>query len=99
MKILLICNAGMSTSLFVQNLNEYMKKEGKDWTFTALPMDAAKISMNDYDFICVAPQIRYMESEVKKLTTKNQPIFLIPPMIYGTMNVEEMKSEIEKVLA
>lgn len=87
-KILLICNAGASTSLFVTNLNEYSEEQGNGFTWTEMSNNEAKGNLDNFDAICVAPQIQYMAVSFTKETTK--PVIKIPPMVYGRMETEKL---------
>ncbi|MDI3310613.1 MAG: PTS sugar transporter subunit IIB [Thermoanaerobacterium sp.] len=88
MKILLICAAGMSTSLLV----EKMKKEGQkrninDLEIFADTVDNLEKIIDKYDVILLGPQIRYKEKFVAELAkAKNKVYRIIPPTIYGMVN-------------
>lgn len=84
MKILLVCAAGMSTSLLV---NSMKKVAGKEDEINALPVNALEKNAADYDVILVGPQIRYKFNEVKKLCEgAGKPCGLIDMAAYGQMN-------------
>ena len=72
-KVLLICNAGMSSSLMAKKVTEYLQKKGEDIT-----MDATTVSVVDkpftsdeYDLILISPQVRMKYDEFAAKAEKN----------------------------
>ena len=87
-KILLVCNAGMSTSLLV----EKMKKEATNLGHGDAKIDAETIDENkniieNYDVVLLGPQVRFQEDYVKQLCGKcNKKYGIIPSMMYGMVD-------------
>ncbi len=68
MRILLVCNQGMSTSVLVKNMYKYADEET---TIEAKPVtEYADVAVN-YDVILIGPQIRYQLNEVENVAKKN----------------------------
>lgn len=93
MKVLLICYAGMSTSLLVSKLQRTAKEKKLPYTFDAI----GTYDFNDYvdenqvDYILIGPQARHMESEVAQACHNkriNVPIKVIDSVHYGRLDVE-----------
>lgn len=82
MKILIVCNAGASSSAVVLKLQQEADAQGLGWI-------VEERSSSDYsdaatfDVTLLAPQIRYMEKDIKAIAKK---LFLIKPQDYGLMN-------------
>lgn len=83
-KILLCCNAGMSTSLLVQKMQAEVSNRGLDVEVEARPMNEALDHMDDVDIVLLGPQIGYAKADYEKATDK--PVEVIPMVDYGRMN-------------
>ena len=83
-KILLCCNAGMSTSLLVQKMQTEASTRGLDVEIEARPMNEALDHMEDADIVLLGPQIGYAKADYEKATDK--PVEVIPMVDYGRMN-------------
>ena len=83
-KILLCCNAGMSTSLLVQKMQTEVSNRGLDVEVEARPMNEALDHMDDADIVLLGPQIGYAKADYEKATDK--PVEVIPMVDYGRMN-------------
>lgn len=81
-KILLICSAGMSTSLLEKSVSDYIKKEKLSYQVEALSAQEAKPRVKDFDILLLGPQVRYMLDEFTKLS-QGKKIAVIPPNIYA----------------
>ncbi|MCG0276749.1 MAG: PTS sugar transporter subunit IIB [Thermosediminibacteraceae bacterium] len=88
MRILLICAAGMSTSLLVEKMKKEGEKRGmQDLYIKAETVDDLEKVIDDYDVVLLGPQIRYKEKYVADLTKeKNKAYRVIPPHIYGMVD-------------
>ncbi len=74
-KILLVCGAGMSTSLLVKK----MKENDREYNYQIKCCDvlSAKIHLLDNDILLLAPHISYMKSEFEPLCKKNHVSFMV----------------------
>jgi len=88
MKVLLLCNAGMSTSLLVKK----MKKEAEDRGLNDIEIEARSVMelrelIDETDVILLGPQLAYKEREIAKICDDHSKKFtLIAPMIYGMVD-------------
>ena len=64
MKVLLICSAGMSTSLLVNNM---LKFADAGDVVDALPFGELEEKIDNYDVVLLGPQIRFKLKEVEKI--------------------------------
>lgn len=84
MKILLVCSAGMSTTLVIRKMENALSPKEKDWEITARPVEQFKDIYKNYDVILLAPQIRYKKDELMELSKKeNIPLSIINTIDYG----------------
>lgn len=60
MKMLLVCNLGMSTSLLVEKLKEAAKAQGLEVDVDAVPFDKVVLYANSIDILLLGPQVRYL---------------------------------------
>jgi len=81
MKILLVCSAGMSTSL----LTNSMRKFAPDSTIDAVPYSEMNDVADSYDVVLLGPQIRFrLKEATEKLAPK--PVAVVDMRAYGTMD-------------
>ena len=88
-KILLVCCAGMSTSLLVNRMREVAKTKEIDckiWSTNEFAQEPA-------DVILVGPQIRYLLNNIKKEVNNTVPVELIDMRIYGMMDGEKVLNQ------
>ena len=97
MKVLLVCAAGMSTSLLVSN----MQKFADEGDFVkAGPIGELEAVIHNYDVILLGPQIRFKEKDVKKLADpKGIPSGVIDMRAYGMMDGKTAMDQARKLLA
>ncbi len=87
-KIMLVCNAGMSTSLLVQKMQNEAKTRGLDDEIEARPMAEAMEALDTADVLLLGPQIGYARSDFEKATDK--PVDVIAMVDYGRMNAPKI---------
>ena len=84
MRILLVCSAGMSTSLLVVKMEKAAKEAGIEAEIWAVSTDAADSNMANADVVLIGPQIRFQLPEMKKKGAKyNIPVEAIKSIDYG----------------
>ncbi|WP_440894691.1 PTS sugar transporter subunit IIB [Amphibacillus sp. Q70] len=95
-KIVLMCNAGMSTSILVNKMREEAKKSGYNCQIDAYPVNQAQEEAKDADIVLLGPQVRF---EQKRIQSKlDCPVSVIDMSAYGMANgkkvLEDAKKEI-----
>ncbi|WP_115716616.1 PTS sugar transporter subunit IIB [Amedibacterium intestinale] len=83
--ILLVCNAGMSTSMLVNKMKEEAKKQNLEVEIEAKSLTEAKKDLSGVDCILIGPQIRYELNNVNA-AAGNIPVDTINMQDYGLMN-------------
>lgn len=95
MNIVLVCMAGMSTSLLQTKLIDEAKSRAIDASVKAIPIADIDDLVSDADILLLGPQVRYLEKELKK-KYNNIPVSVIKMTDYGTMNA---KNNLNNILA
>ncbi len=84
MNILLICACGSSTSILVEDMKNHLKENEKEWLIDALSMAESRNSLGKYDYVLVAPQIRYQKAMIEGMANPlNVKVFYIDSRDYG----------------
>ena len=66
-QILLVCNAGMSTSMLVKKMQQSATERGIEVSIEAKSITEAKKNIHEADVILIGPQIRYELPAVKEI--------------------------------
>lgn len=84
MKILLLCAAGMSTSLVVDQMIESLSEDEKNWIIDAKPIDYFDDIASNYDVVLLGPQMTFKKEELKKKAKEKEvPLDVIDSLSYG----------------
>ncbi|GHU61597.1 PTS sugar transporter subunit IIB [Clostridia bacterium] len=90
-KILLVCSAGMSTSLLVSKMEKVAAEKGiesKIWAISASVIDS---NLDEADVVLLGPQVKFMLKNLKEKTdAKGIPIDCINMQDYGMCNGEKV---------
>lgn len=86
-KILLLCAAGMSTSLLVTKMKNSAKEKGIEVEIEACPVEKFIDKLTSYDIFLLGPQVRFKQDELNLIAKEhNKKVEVINMMDYGTMN-------------
>lgn len=94
--ILLVCAAGMSTSLLVNKMKAAAKERGLEINIDALPVSECSRVIDSVDMVLLGPQVRFQKPQVDALVKGRVPVEVIDMRLYGTMNG---KAILEQVIA
>nr|WKT13895.1 PTS sugar transporter subunit IIB [Borrelia sp. BU AG58] len=91
MNVLLVCGAGMSTSMLMQKMTQYAKENNMNVKIEA----AAEANFNEmidkFDVVLLAPQVRFNKGRLEEIAKpKGIPVESINTIDYGTMNGENV---------
>lgn len=64
MKIILVCSAGMSTSMLVNKMRKAAEDRGMDAEINAIAESQLKNNLEGLDVVLVGPQVRYLEKKL-----------------------------------
>ena len=84
--ILLVCAAGMSTSLLVNKMKAAAKDRGLEIEINALPVSECSSVIDKVDIVLLGPQVRFQKPQVDALVGGRVPVEVIDMRLYGTMN-------------
>jgi|SRR5690625_289704 len=97
MKIVLVCSAGMSTSLLVNKMEEAATEKDLDCEIYAVAMNKTAKELEQADVLLFGPQVKYLKGKFEdKAKELNTPIDVIDPMMYGRVDGEAV---LEKALS
>ncbi|GDX05970.1 PTS sugar transporter subunit IIB [Buttiauxella sp. A111] len=85
-KIMLVCNAGMSTSMLMNKMVEAAKQQDIEADIWAIPDAKLNEEWKKADVILLGPQVSYLKSRVETITAGSVPVEAIPMLDYGRMN-------------
>ena len=88
-KIMLVCSAGMSTSLLVTKMEQAAEKAGDEVEIFALPMSDGINRLSTVDCVLLGPQVRFNLGKIKEEAAKvnpGLPVDVIDMKDYGLMN-------------
>ncbi|MDO6994226.1 PTS sugar transporter subunit IIB [Brachyspira innocens] len=90
-KILLLCSAGMSTSMVVKKMKEAAAKRNIDVEIEAVATARFYELLDSYDVFLLGPQVKFQKAEFQaKAKEKNKPLDVIDFKDYGTMNGDKI---------
>lgn len=95
-EIMLVCSAGMSTSMLVTAMKKAIKNQGVEANVFAKPStEAVEYAESEkVNVLLLGPQVRFMENNFKEaLESQNIPIAVIDSRAYGTMNGEQVLNQ------
>lgn len=84
-KIVLICSAGMSTSLLVLHMRDAAKTDNYECDINAYPIADAPEVIPEADIVLLGPQVRYMSNKLNK-EYPEKIIEAIDMQVYGMVD-------------
>ena len=96
-KILLVCNAGMSTSMLVAKMKKAAEEKTAEVEIEAKSLSEAKKEIAAVDIVLLGPQIRYELANVKKMAG-SVPVEAIDMKDYGMMNGKKVLEHAMEVM-
>ena len=91
MRILLVCNAGMSTGIMQLKLEEEAQKVGVEASIEAIPISDIEKNLNGTDAILLGPQVRFAEKDIKKMVK----VMVIEVQDFGMMRADHVWSKLQ----
>ena len=96
-KIILLCAAGMSTSMLVKKMQEAAAAENFECEIAAYPTAEAKDKASDADVILLGPQVRFAKSKVEA-ACPGIPVKAIDMKLYGRMDGKGVLETAKKLI-
>ncbi|AOA02672.1 MULTISPECIES: PTS sugar transporter subunit IIB [Carnobacterium] len=91
--IMLVCSAGMSTSLLVTKMEKAAEARGIDAEIFAVSASEAdsNLESKNIDVMLLGPQVRFMKAQFEpKVAAKGIPLDIINMQDYGMMNGDKV---------
>jgi cellobiose PTS system EIIB component len=96
MKIILVCSAGMSTSMLVQRMRKAAEEKGVTADINATSEADLANHLDQTDVILVGPQVRYLAPKIKeKAAPLGIQVEVIDSMAYGMMDGGKVLAQAE----
>ena len=84
MKIILVCNQGVSTGIVARKMKEAATEQDIELEIVAISDSDAEAQDLKADIVLLGPQIRYLKKKLQALT--DVPVAVIDMRDYGMMN-------------
>lgn len=97
--ILLVCSAGMSTSMLVKKMEAAAAEQGIEAHIWAVGDAASAAEMLKADIVLLGPQVRYLKKKMEAQAGGRIPVDVIPMKDYGSMNGKAVLDMALKALA
>ena len=100
-KIMLVCSAGLSTSLLVTKMEQAAEKVGDEVEIFALPMSDGINRLSTVDCVLLGPQVRFQKNTIEKAMEAagvSKPCDVIDMKDYGMMNGEKVYNYAKKLM-
>ena len=90
-KILLLCSAGMSTSMVVKKMLESAEKRGIEVDIKAVGLELFQDNLDKYDVFLLGPQVKFRRDELNKIAQGvGKRVEVINTMDYGMMKGDKI---------
>lgn len=97
-KIMLVCSAGMSTSLLVNKMVSAANEKGIEAEIWANSEAEAKGKWQEADIILLGPQVKYLQGKIKEMVKDSIPVEVINMVAYGTMNGKKVLEDALEII-
>ncbi|KQN51655.1 PTS sugar transporter subunit IIB [Rouxiella silvae] len=85
-KILLVCAAGMSTSMLVKRMLAHASTINETVDIQALSIAEFDSVVDTADIVMLGPQVRYQKTQVENIVQGRVPVLVIDMKHYGAMD-------------
>lgn len=89
-KILLVCSAGMSTSMLVKKMEEAALNHNIEAKIWAVGEARSQEDLQQADIVLLGPQVRYLEKKMNDRVSHGKPVMVIDMAAYGRMDGEKV---------
>lgn len=97
MKILMLCNAGMSTGMMKIKIEQAAKADGADIEIAAKALQILDDYKDEYDVFLLGPQVRFMKDDVQK-SVGDKPVIVISTQDFGMMKGDAVWKQIKETV-
>lgn len=95
LKILICCGGGFSSSYVTERMKKEVVEKGlqEEVYLEFYPFSLVKEKEADFDIIMCCPHLKIYVERLLQETTISVPIYLLPPKMYGFMQLEEIVAD------
>ncbi|MEN2766868.1 PTS sugar transporter subunit IIB [Ornithinibacillus xuwenensis] len=91
MKIILVCSAGMSTSMLVKKMRDAATERNLEVEIDAVAESQLMNHLEETDVILIGPQVRYLEKKIRSsVEPKGIKVDIIDQMAYGMIQGDKV---------
>ncbi|MDH6367219.1 MULTISPECIES: PTS sugar transporter subunit IIB [unclassified Breznakia] len=95
-QIVLLCSAGLSTSMLVEKMKEAANEKGLKYQIAAYSMNQLESVKDEADIILLGPQVRFQLDQVKQKV--DCPVQVIDMIDYGQMNGSKVVDDVNQLI-
>ena len=96
MKVLMLCNAGMSTGMMKIKIEEAAKADGVELEIAARSFQVLDDYKDEYDMFLLGPQVRFMKDEIQE-SVGSKPVIVISAQDFGMMRGDMVWKQIKEI--
>ena len=97
--IMLVCSAGMSTSLLVSKMEKAAEAQNLEVKIFAVSEAESNRYFDEINVMLLGPQVRFLKKKMEKAVEgKNIPVEVIESIDYGMMNGEAVLAKALELL-
>ncbi|MHC1682598.1 MAG: PTS sugar transporter subunit IIB [Clostridiaceae bacterium] len=99
-KILLCCGGGFSSSALSSKVGKEIleNKMQEDYYIEFSPFSLANKKMSEFDVVVCCPHLKFDVKSMVGTSNPDKPIYILPPKMYGQMNVKELTLDVIDVI-
>ncbi len=100
-RILICCAGGFSSSAMSVKVKKEIEEKGlqDELQVDFCPFGTSSDLLDDVDVVMVCPHQKYrVKQYVADYVQDKKPVYLLPPKMYGTMEVEELYADAKDIL-
>lgn len=100
MKVLMICSAGISSSLIADKMQKILDERKDGSLVIARPQEALRDLVDQYDCVLIGPQLRYLFKELTRICNEaGKPISMMEAVDYGKQDANAILKTAEKCMS
>lgn len=99
MNALLVCQAGMSTTIMCKKIQQAAEEANESINISAAGLESIPKSSENIDIILLAPQVKYAAQNIRKEVDPSIPIMIINIQDFGLMKGDAVYRKMKKVLS
>lgn len=101
LNILICCGGGFSSSYVTQRMDREIEKRKleNEYKIDFSPFSLMTEVMDQYDVILLCPHLKMGLYQLLKETEIDKPIYLLPPRVYGMMQLDTIISDSKDVIS